>query len=86
MLKALGGQQGSDLDVSCWLAGGQARGARRAPTDTELHTPPTAASRPLTTRRKCGSSPRWSPAPKQVRGAAMCSKSSVTVAVTVRLR
>ena len=58
VLKALGGQEGSDLDLSC-SAGRRTRwGARRAPTDTELHTPPTAARRTLTGRRRCGSSPR----------------------------
>ena len=83
VLKALGGKEGSDVDLSC-SAGWKTRPwARWALRGAKLQTPPTAARLALLTCQRCTSSPRWSPTPNQVRGAAMCSKSVDTVSVNV---
>lgn len=83
VLKALGDREGSNVDLSCSAGCKTGPWARRAKRGARLQTPPTTARLTSPTCRWCASSPRWSPAPKHVRGAAMCSKSVDTVSVNV---
>eukprot|EP01052_Picozoa_sp_SAG31_P080246 SAG31_NODE_40014_length_283_cov_149.472826_1_plen_59_part_01 len=45
VLKALGGKEGSDVDLSCSAGRRTSAGARRALSGAEQQTPPTAARR-----------------------------------------
>ena len=58
VLKALGGQEGSDVDLSCSAGRRTSAGARRAQSGAEQQTPPTAARRTFPDCCRCGSSPR----------------------------